>query len=205
MDPKDIVRSGYNKASVAYRSDDATNEDYADWLRDLAGRLHEGASILDLGCGCGLPAARWLSDGGFRVLGIDISPVQIARARDLVPDAEFVCEDMTQVDIPVGSVDAIVCLYAIIHVPLDEQPSVIRAMHRWLRPGGWLLITVGNDAWTGTEEDWCDVPGALMYWSHEGSKTYLAWMRAAGFDIEWQRFVPEGDGGHVLILARASG
>jgi len=75
MDPKDIVRSGYNKASVAYRSDDAMNEDYADWLRDLAGRLHEGASILDLGCGCGLPAARWLSDRGVRVLGIDISPV----------------------------------------------------------------------------------------------------------------------------------
>lgn len=202
-DPKEIVRSGYDMVSLAYRPDDAPDDDYPIWLEDLADRLGEEAEVVDLGCGCGIPAARWLSHRGIRVLGVDISPVQIARARELVPTARFVRQDMTELDMPASSVDAIVCLWSIIHVPLEEQPSLIHAMHRWLRPGGWLLITVGWGAWTGTEDDWCEVPGALMYWSHESIDTYLGWMRAAGFEIESERFVAEGDGGHVLVLARA--
>jgi SAM-dependent methyltransferase len=204
MDPRDIVRSGYDAVSTAYRPDNAPEDGYAVWLDDLAARLPDGADVLDLGCGCGIPAARWLCRQGFRVTGVDLSPVQIARARQLVPTATFVCMDMTEFDMPVASVDAIVFLYAIIHVPVDEQRPLIHAMRRWLRPGGWLLIIVGSDAWTGTEDDWCDVRGARMYWSHASTATYLRWMESAGFDIGWRRFVPEGDGGHVLLLARAN-
>jgi SAM-dependent methyltransferase len=203
MDPRDIVRSGYDAVSTAYRADNAPDGEYADWLADLAGRLPAGAGILDLGCGCGVPAARWLTQRGFRVLGVDLSPVQVRRARQLVPAARFVCEDMTRFEVPMASLDAVVCLYAIIHVPLDEQPTLMESIHRWLRPGGWLLITVGNEAWTGTENNWCDVPDALMYWAHESAATYADWMESAKFRIEWSRFIPEDDGGHVLVLAEA--
>jgi SAM-dependent methyltransferase len=203
MDPKDIVRSGYDAVSMAHRPDDAPDDDYGIWLGDLAARLPDGGDVLDLGCGCGIPAARWLSRRGFQVLGVDLSPVQVRRARQLVPTATFVCQDMTRFDAPRASLDAVVCLYAIIHVPVDEQAALIDSMHRWLRPGGWLLITVGNEAWTGTENNWGDVPDALMYWSHESTATYLRWMQSDGFRIEWSRFVPEDDGGHVLVLAQA--
>ncbi len=203
MDPKEIVRLGYDAVSTAYRPDDAADDDYAAWLADLAARLPEGGAVLDLGCGCGIPAARWLSRSGFQVLGVDLSPVQVRRARQLVPAARFICQDMTRFDAPTASLDAVVCLYAIIHVPLDEQPGLIDSIHQWLRGGGWLLITVGNESWTGTENDWCGVPDALMYWSHESAATYLQWMQSAGFRIEWSQLIPEGDGGHVLVLAQA--
>ena len=52
-----------------------------------------------------------------------------------------------------ASFDAVVCLYAIIHVPLDLQPALISNIATWLRPGGWLLMTAGQDAWTGTFDD----------------------------------------------------
>ena len=78
-------------------------------------------------------------------------------------------------------------------------------MAGWLQPGGYLLATVGHDRWTGTEEDWLGVAGATMYWSHAGSTTYESWLIESGLSIHWPRFIPEGDGGHTLLLARKPG
>ena len=128
--------------------------------------------------------------------------MQIARAQQLVPEAHFLCADMTTLDFPPASFAAVVSLYAIIHVPLDEQPALFHAIHRWLRPGGYLLAMLGADTWTGTEEDWLGVPGGTMYWSHADRATYECWLQKAGFSVIWARFVPEGDGGHTLLLAR---
>jgi hypothetical protein len=33
--------------------------------------------------------------------------------------------------------DAVVCLYALIHMPLDAQPGLLRRAADWLRPAGW--------------------------------------------------------------------
>ena len=99
----------------------------------------------------------------FAVTGVDISSVQIERARNFVPRAEFVCADMTEVDFPAESFAAIVSLYAIIHIPLDEQPALFAKLFEWLQPEGYLLVTVGNRAWTGVEENWLDVTGATMF------------------------------------------
>jgi SAM-dependent methyltransferase len=203
VDPKEIVRTGYDAASFAYRADDAPDELEGEWLAGLTERLPEGASVLDLGCGCGIPAGRWLVERRFAVTGVDISPVQIQRAKKLVPEGRFVCADITEVDLPPASFDAIVSFYTIIHVPLEEQPGLFGRMRSWLLPGGWLMAIVGSGAWTGTEENWLD-SGATMYWSHERTDTCLRWLADAGFAVAWNRFVPEGDGGHALILARAN-
>ena len=61
------------------------------------------------------------------------------------------------------------------------------------------MATVGHTAWTGTEADWL---GAEMYWSHAGEATYRQWLTDLRFELLWTRFVPEGDGGHTLLLAR---
>jgi hypothetical protein len=41
-----------------------------------------------------------------------------------------------------------------------------------------------------------------MYWSHEDAATYRLWLQEAGFELESERFIQEGDGGHQLVLAR---
>lgn len=203
-DPKAIVREGYDRVSCAYRADDAPDEPYRSWLRPLDAELALGDPVLDLGCGCGVPAARILAER-YVVTGVDLSPVQIARARSLVPNAQFLCADMTALDFAPSSFAAIVSLYAIIHIPLEEQPALLDRMVSWLRPGGLLLISVGGDhAWTGSEPDWLGVPGGTMFWSHADAPTYERWLTARGCRVERATFIPEGDGGHLLILARAA-
>jgi SAM-dependent methyltransferase len=200
-DPKELVRVGYDLLGDAYRADDAADAHYAEWLEELAGRLPTGGSVLDLGSGCGIPVARWLVARGHPVTGVDLSSQQIGRARRLVPDAMFVEAVMTTVDLPDDSFDAVAMFYSIIHVPSEDQPVLLGRLHGWLRPEGWVIATVGHRAWTGTEDDWLR-SGVRMYWSHGSRDNYLRWFREAGFRIELDRLIPEGDGGHTLILAQ---
>lgn len=201
MDPKLIVRRGYDTVSFRYRTDngEGLTSDYAAWLDELLPRLTYASQVLDLGCGCGVPVAQLLAERA-TVTGVDLSPVQVERARALVPNGRFLCADMTSLDFPADSFAAVVAFYAIIHVPLVEQPGLLRSIRRWLRPGGYFMATLGHTAWTGTDDDWL---GAPMYWSHADADTYLRWLTDIGFDIEWTRFIAEGDGGHTLLLARA--
>ena len=148
----------------------------------LRTRLPIPAAVLDLGCGCGVPVASSLADAGHQVTGVDISDVQIERARRLVPAGAFIRADAAQVDFPPASFDAVVCLYALIHLPLDDQPGPLRRVVTWLRPGGWLLATTGYRAWTGTEDNWLGGPAA-MWWSHADAGTYRSWLSEAGLDI----------------------
>ena len=161
--------------------------------------LPAGVQVLDLGCGAGIPATRELTGHGLQVLGVDFSAVQLRRARRLVPSASLVQADMTELRLRSASLDAVVSFYALIHVPLADQQVLFPRVRSWLRPAGYFLATVGAGRWTGTEH----YLGAAMFWDHADTATYLRWLEAAGLAPIWHRFVPEGDSGHTLILARA--
>jgi hypothetical protein len=61
------------------------------------------------------------------------------------------------------------------------------------------LAVVGVGAWTGVEHYF----GAEMFWDHADTATYLEWFARADLQPVWDRFVPEGDHGHTLVLAQA--
>jgi cyclopropane fatty-acyl-phospholipid synthase-like methyltransferase len=199
---KDIVRQGYDKISHAYRGDKAKAEaeQYLSWLSELTPLLAPDSAVLDLGCGCGVPVAQELSKN-FQVTGVDFSPVQIARAKQLAPNAHFLCADMSEVDFAPSGFAAIVAFYSLIHVPLEEQPALFAKIRTWLQPGGYFMAIVGHKAWTGTQNDWL-APGTTMYWSHADAETYQQWLQDRGFSLLWSRFIPEGKRGHTLIMAR---
>jgi SAM-dependent methyltransferase len=203
---RDLVRRGYDAVSHAYRSDlgdpsedlPETTSNYRAWIDDLASRLAPGARVLDIGCGAGVPADRLLIDAGLRVTGVDLSPVQIERARALVPEATFVCSDIVDFELEPQSLDAIVSLYALIHIPLEDQRALLPRILAALREGGLFLAIVGHERWTGVE----DYLGAPMFWDHADRDTYLRWLRGDGFEVLWHHFVHEGDAGHTLVLAQ---
>ena len=123
-----LVRDGYDAISAEYRSDDGaaapdsseSTAQYGAWVDELAALVRPGGHILDLGCGAGVPTSRLLVAAGFAVTGLDISPVQIARARARVPTATFIVADMATWDCETERFDAVASLYALIHVPLED-------------------------------------------------------------------------------------
>jgi 2-polyprenyl-3-methyl-5-hydroxy-6-metoxy-1,4-benzoquinol methylase len=101
MDPRDVVRRGYDALSYRHRGDSEEPEPYATWLAQLRERVPAGGTVLDLGCGCGVPLARDLAAGGYEVTGVDLSAVQVERARRLVPAGRFALADAQEV-VPEG-------------------------------------------------------------------------------------------------------
>jgi SAM-dependent methyltransferase len=199
-DSKDLVRRGYDTLVDRYRADDADDGIYVPWLAALQDRTPPSGAVLDLGCG--IPVARSLAQAGYQVTGVDFSQVQLQRARRLVPAATFLRADATKVAFPTAVFDAVVCLYVLIHLPLADQPVLLRHVGRWLRPGGWLLATgTVHGPWTGTEDHWLGGPEP-MWWSHADAATYRAWIQAAGLNVTAQEVIPEEEGGHILFWAR---
>jgi SAM-dependent methyltransferase len=203
-DPREIVRRGYDAVSVRYDEEYGGETKYRAWLGELREQIPPGGAVLDLGCGSGLPVAQDLTAAGYRVTGVDISDVQIDRARELVPSAQFIRADITAIKFEPASFDAVVSFFALIHVPVNDQPLLLRRVGRWLRPGGLFVATTGYGAWTGTEENWLGgrVP---MWWSHADVDTYRSWISEAGLAVDREEFVPEDDGGHALFWARRAG
>jgi SAM-dependent methyltransferase len=134
MDPKDIVRRGYDALSYLYRGDSEEPEQYAAWLALLRERVPAGGAVLDLGCGCGVPLARDLAASGYEVTGVDLSEVQVERARQLVPAASFLRADATQVRFPSSSFDAVVSLCP--HPHAAGGAAVAALLDRPLAPTG---------------------------------------------------------------------
>ena len=158
------VALGYDKIGEAYgkqatRSRTAQRTRYESVLLDS---LDEGASVLDLGCGSGIPTTRRLARK-FQVTGVDISEKQVQRAKKNVPHAEFIHSDMAALDFPADTFDGVCAFYSIIHLPRAEQVTLINAIFAWLRPGGTFVACLGTgDHEVDYDETWM---GAPMFWS----------------------------------------
>ena len=176
------------------------------WVEKLLDLLEDESDVLELGCGGGSPATARLAER-HRVLGVDISPRQIERARDRVPNATFRCADVTELELEPSSCDAVVSLYMLGHVPRPEQGPLLGSMATWLRPGGHLLATMGTaDAAGEVDPDWL---GAPMYFASFDEAENRRLLADAGFDVLEAKVIPIEEPGHGLvsfmwILARMS-
>jgi ubiquinone/menaquinone biosynthesis C-methylase UbiE len=98
-----------------------------------------GARILDAGCGSGYGLE--LLSRAFRpsrLVGLDLMPEQIERARRRELDAEIRVGDITAIDEPDASFDAVFVFGILHHVPAWR--AAMTELARVLTPGGVLLI-----------------------------------------------------------------
>ncbi len=104
--------------------------------------LCPGLTVLEFGAGT-CWAARFLTQLGVEVIALDVSPSALSIGRELYerhpvfgnkPAARFLNFNGSEIDLPNGSVDRIICLDAFHHVPNPDQ--VLREMSRVLKIGG---------------------------------------------------------------------
>lgn len=177
------VETGYDHMAEQYLSIKDPEDPLAlEALQNLAPLLPPGASVLDLGCGAGVPATRWLADTGFAVTGVDVSARQLELARANVPGARFLKADMAEVTFAPEAFAAVVALHSIIHVPRTHHQELLREIYRWLQPGGVFLATMTVTDYEGRDEDW-EGWGAPMVWSHYDAATNVAMLGEAGFEV----------------------
>src|SRR5947209_16827001 len=133
----DQVAARYDARNRLFSAD----RDHA-WRRRAARRaaLLPGQTALDLCTGTGKLAHELLPFTGpsGRVIGVDFSPAMLELARRREPQVEFRLGDVTRLDQPDASVDAVTIGFGLRN--LVDRNAALREMDRVLRPGGRLVI-----------------------------------------------------------------
>jgi SAM-dependent methyltransferase len=195
----DIVKAGYDRIAEAY----AAQRDAFDslpYLDRFIPLLPAGRVVLDAGCGTGVPAARFLVDRGFTVIGIDVSSRMVELAGASIPEATFEVRDLRSLRPGEYTVDGIVALYSLFHVPRAEHEGLLRTFRTFLPNAGAMLLTMGAEDWEGTEPDF---HGVEMYWSHFGPERNRSMLETAGFEVTLDEIDTSGGERHQVLLARA--
>ncbi|CAI7927801.1 unnamed protein product, partial [Closterium sp. NIES-54] len=158
--------------------------------------------VLDVGCGLGGSALFMAETYGASVHAIDLSPTMISlaieRSRNIraadatsaptstsasVPVLQFEVADCLTRDFPDASFDCIYTRDTLLHI--QDKPFLFARFHRWLKPGGRVLIT-----------DYCSGKDKPEEWSEEFRcyvvqrgyhlvtvRRYSEMLQAAGFHV----------------------
>jgi SAM-dependent methyltransferase len=200
MSDADRVTAAYDRIAEVWRDGrviSATNFRERLLLGRLIAPLARNACVLDVGCGCGVPIARYLADRGLRVTGLDGSARMVELARRAVPQAAFVHGDMRVAD-PVGLFDAILAWDSVFHIPRSEHAAVFRRFWSWLRPGGRLLVSLGGSGGDGFTSE---MHGETFFYSAFEPSAALRVLSAAGFNVEHWEVDDTSSRGHIAALA----
>jgi ubiquinone/menaquinone biosynthesis C-methylase UbiE len=159
-DPKSRIAAVYNDAAATYNR--VGPSFFVHFGKRLAHRaaIAPDSRVLDVATGTGaglVPAAELVGTGG-KVVGVDISPRMIGRARTEIQkvgfsNAEFLIADGERLPFVQGSFDRVLSSFTIFL--FSNLPSLISECHRVLRSSGriGLVYSAGEDPeWTWYEQ-----------------------------------------------------
>jgi len=126
-------------------------------VRSWARRLSHGVTVIDLGCGSGLPITKVLAGEGLKVYAIDASPSLVKAFRRNLPEITVACESVEDSLFFNRMFDGVLAWGLMFLLQPEEQRRLIHRIGHILVPNGRLLFTsppepvVWNDAMTGLE------------------------------------------------------
>lgn len=109
----------------------------AEWAR----MLPSGATVLDLGCGTGMPVSYTLLERGLNVYGVDASPSMVAAFRSHLPGAPVECAAVEESEFFGRTFDAVIAWGLFFLLDPDVQRRLIPKAAAVLPSGGRFLFT----------------------------------------------------------------
>lgn len=163
----------------------------AAWSQSLPAR----ASVLDLGCGHGVPITEVLIESGLEVFAIDASPTLVSAFQQRFPGVSVRCEAVEASSLFDRSFDAALAIGLLFLLPAATQRALLPRIARALRPGGRFLFTAPRQAVV-----WQDLSTGQRSESL-GEAAYRAALAEAGFEIE-VTYLDEGGNHYFDTLLR---
>ena len=139
MEPSD-KSNGYEEVAKPFMSerDSLTG---VSTVRQWSRTLVRGSSILDLGCGHGVPISQALIEDGFTVYGVDASASLMESFRKRFPSAHAECSAFEDSAFFRRTFDAVVAVGLMFLLHSDVQCLLIRKVKQALNSNGQFLFT----------------------------------------------------------------
>lgn len=195
MEVHQDLSNGYEGVAAEFIARRSRSLIGAGTVRRWAQSLPAGASVLDLGCGSGIPVSQTLIQMGFTVFGVDASPTMIAAFRQNFPQARVACEPVERSSFFGRTFDAAVAWGLMFLLPPDTQADLIRRIAAVLNPGGRFLFTAPEQSCT-----WRDVLTGKESISL-GATAYEKVAEEAGLKLT-ETTLDEGEN-HYFLFAKA--
>ena len=141
-DRRAALVAAYDAEAAAYGDEEYPSDMQREWVARVLRLIPPGGTVLDAPCGMGKYFAM-LATAGHRVAGADQSAGMLARARARARGIAFSLEHTSLQDLSYADrFDAVLTIDAMEHIPPEDWPGVLANLHRAVRPGGLLYLTV---------------------------------------------------------------
>ena len=153
-----------------------------------AGDIRREHLVLDVCSGLGGPARYVAFRLGCRVSGLDLTASRVEAARrltarvGLTDRVEFVQGDATRMPFPNQSYDRVFGQEAWVHI--EDKTTLVREIHRVLKPGGLVAFTDIVAVRPLTAEENAQLAGEMQFPPIVTAAQYLEELTRAGFQIE---------------------
>jgi 2-polyprenyl-3-methyl-5-hydroxy-6-metoxy-1,4-benzoquinol methylase len=174
-----------------YRSDELLDQYLAPerlaFYREVANKCADLAPrrIIDVGCGTGhllRVLVESLPVPPQHVVGVDRSTAGIRRARELLPNAQWIACDLHRIPRSGARYDLVLCTEVLEHVSMPRR--AVEVLREVCAPGGRVALTVPD----GAQDSW---EGHVNFWTEDELREFL---EPEGL-IELERI----QGGNVLL------
>ena len=109
------------------------------WHDRFVAELPSGATVLDLGSGSGSPVARYKTEHGLQVTGVDSSPTLISLCRQRLPTHEWLVSDMRSLQLS-RRFDGVLVWDRFFHLTHDDQRRMFNVFARHAAPSAVLMF-----------------------------------------------------------------
>lgn len=105
--------------------------------------LPDRGTILDMGCGSGIPITAQFAEAGFSVHGIDRSEKLLNKAKNNVPTASFEKAEIEEYQI-IEKYNAVILWDSLFHIPREKHSAILKSIFRSIPQGGLLILSSGG-------------------------------------------------------------
>ena len=170
------------------------------WLDSFLALLPDDPTVLDIGCGTGVPIAHYLIDRRCEVTGADASSAMISMCWDRFPEQTWHVADMRTLALDCRF-DGIMAWDSFFHLTQDDQRQMFPIFKRHAAAGAALMFTSGPSA----GEVIGSYLGEPLYHASLDSDEYRGLLHDNGFNVVTHVVEDPTCGDRTVWLARAAG
>ncbi|MGI6736078.1 MAG: class I SAM-dependent methyltransferase [Anaerovoracaceae bacterium] len=130
--------------------DDTLDLDMSSMYRVFEKYIDAGGAILDLGCGHGRDVRHFISEG-YHVTGIDGSRRMCDYASEYTGQ-HIQCKKFSELEY-YECFDGVWASASLLHVAKKDLPDILKKIHRALRPGGYLFLSLKRGGFEGMRDE----------------------------------------------------